>query len=65
MKKKYETPVVENLVFDYTDVVVASGFVTSQSSGDGCTINGKNGFTFENGSTCTKDHSKNANKDCW
>ena len=38
MKKKYETPVVENLVFDYTDVVAASGNVTSQSASDGCNI---------------------------
>ena len=62
MKKKYETPVVENLVFDYTDVVAASGNVTSQSASE-CTIM-PNGRMMETGATCQKDPDRTKNKKC-
>ena len=64
MKKNYETPVVESLSFDYTDVVVASGFVTSQGTADGCNIM-PNGRMLENGATCSKDPDRPKNKKCY
>ena len=64
MKKKYETPIVENLVFDYTDVVAASGNVTSQSASDGCNIM-PNGRMLESGATCQKDPDRPKNQKCY
>ena len=65
MKKKYEHPVVESLVFDYMDVVVASGtIVVSQGSADGCNIM-PNGRLLESGATCQKDPDRPKNKKCY
>ena len=64
MKREYETPVVENLSFDYTDVVVASGLVVSQGVADGCSIT-HNGRLLESGATCQKDPDRPKNQKCY
>ena len=38
MKKVYETPKAEKMVFDYTDVIVTSGGITDKNPNKGCTV---------------------------
>lgn len=67
MKRTYETPAVEMLQFNYTDVIVASGAtgtVVSQGSVDGCNIT-PNGRMLETGATCSKDPDRPKNKKCY
>jgi len=64
MKKTYETPVIEKLDFDYTDVIRASGYVTSQGAADGCSIM-PNGRLLETGAVCQKDPDRPKNKKCY
>ena len=63
MKREYETPVVENLSFDYTDVVAASGNYVISESITQCTIT-DNGHTFLQGRECKKDKGRLKNKPC-
>ncbi|MBR6707728.1 MAG: hypothetical protein IKI84_13795 [Clostridia bacterium] len=64
MKRDYETPTAEKLEFNYTDVVTASGYVTSQGTAEGCNIM-PNGRLLENGSVCQKDPDRPKNKKCY
>lgn len=64
MKRKYEMPAAEKLAFDYTDVVTASGYVTSQGAAEGCNIM-PNGRLMESGKTCAKDPDRPKNNKCY
>lgn len=64
MKKEYETPKAEKMVFDYTDTIVTSTVVVKKNPNSGCT-QGTGGQTWNNQNKCGGGApSKNNPKHC-
>ena len=60
MKKEYETPKAEKMVFDYTDIVTSSAGVTDKNPHSGCTVN-QSGQSMHSRNQCPGT-TKNKNK---
>ncbi|MBQ6959922.1 MAG: hypothetical protein IJP78_02975 [Clostridia bacterium] len=75
MKRTYETPSVEKLDFNYTDVVAASKTPTGETIIEMTNVDqninyclvcsGTGGYAFEDNHTCHKDPDRSKNKKCY